>query len=426
MHPLLLWSLSGCVLSVRPLSYDFSKEDPEEALRLTIEALDRTYAFTTWKHLEWDEVHRQLGEEQDWDLAVRRLVEAIPDGHVLLEQETDGVCPQAAGSAGVLFSDTDGGDIVVVRSDAEAVEVGDVLVGWNGLEPEAALAVQPLFCFPVGLATNERRRGGRIRLLGRGEVGAELHLDLQRQGAAFQAILAIDPDGEDMREMLGLSLPEERISSRMLTGAIGYLAIGWEETAISDAAVRRELRDLWGEGARKLVLDLRNNDGGTDQTAANIAGVFTDREWFYETITMYDRRTEEQAVISEVWVQPQELGWDLPVVALINGNTVSSGEGIAMMLARFEGVEVVGFEGTAASFGSSGSTAKLPGGWTLTWPAGRSLDADGRIQLDSDHTLEGGVAPTHRIPWSAENRIAWAADPEGFEIDYAVALLEGD
>jgi carboxyl-terminal processing protease len=124
-----------------------------------------------------------------------------------------------------------------------------------------------------------------------------------------------------------------------------------------------------------------------------------------------------------VWVEPQEVRWTLPVVALINGNTVSSGEGIAMMLARFDGVEVVGFEGTAASFGSSGSTAKLPHGWELTWPAGRSLDDDGVIQLDSDHTLEGGVSPTLRIPWTAANRIAWAEDPEGFEIDYAIDLL---
>jgi carboxyl-terminal processing protease len=418
-----LVALCGCITSVLPPSHDFSDESPDEALSSTIDALDESYAFTDWKDLDWEAVYERLAEEDDWDRTVRLLVEAIPDGHVILENEDGRLCPEAAGSTGVLFSDTDEGDIIVVDSDVDEVEPGDVLVSWNGLDVDAALDAQPLFCFPVGLATNERRRNGRIRLLGRGEVGATSTATLDRDGSPVEVTLDVKEDGDDLREMLGLEAADERVSSRMLTNDVGYLAIGWEATAVTDAEVRSAVRQLWRDGARKLVVDLRDNDGGTDQTAANVAGVFTDREWFYETITMYDRRTGEQDVISEVWVEEQEVQWTLPVAALINGNTVSSGEGIAMMLARFDGVEVVGFEGTAASFGSTGSTAKLPDGWELTWPAGRSLDAEGVIQLDSDHTLEGGVSPTHRIPWTAANRIAWAEDPEGFEIDYAVDLL---
>ncbi len=425
MRALLFLPLTGCILSVRPLAFDFSKEEPSEALELTVEALEQSYAFTDWKALDWSQVRDRLAEAEDEDQAIRMLVEAIPDGHVLLEHDEDKGCPQAEGASGLLFSDTDDGEIVVALSQVEGVQAGDVLRTWNGLAPEAALDQQPLYCFPVGLATHERRRSGRVRLLGRGEPGATLDLVLERGGEELDLSVTLEEDAGDLREQLGLTLPTERISARMLGSDIGYLAVGWEETAISDAAVRRELRALWGEGARKLVLDLRNNDGGTDQTAANIAGVFTDRAWFYETITMYDRRTEEQAVISEVWVKPQELFWDLPTVVLINGNTVSSGEGMAMMLARFEGLTVMGFEGTAASFGSSGSTAKLPGGWTFTWPAGRSLDEEGQIQLDSDHSLAGGVLPTHRIPWTVEHRVGWAEDPVGYEIELAVELLEG-
>ncbi|MCB9780197.1 MAG: hypothetical protein H6742_16640 [Alphaproteobacteria bacterium] len=416
--------LTGCVTSVLPLSFDFSDEDEAEALDLTIDALDQAYAFTDWKGLDWEAVHDRLEDEPDWDRRLRRLVEEIPDGHVWLEHEDGRLCPEATGAAGVLFSDTDDGDVVVVRSEAAGVEPGDVLRTWNGLDPEAAIAAQPLFCFPVGLATEERRRNGRIRLLGRGLAGSAHELELERDGARVDVALELAKDGADPRTALGLQPPTERISSRMLTADIGYLSIGWEDTAISDRAARRALRQLWADGARALVLDLRDNDGGTDQTAANIVGMFTDHEWFYETITMYDRRVEGQAVISEVWVEPQELYWDLPVVVLINGNTVSSGEGMAMMLDRFPGVELVGFEGTAASFGSSGSTVKLPDGWVLTWPAGRSLDADGQIQLDSDQSLQGGVVPDHRIPWTLENRVAWAADPDGYEIAVAIERLE--
>jgi carboxyl-terminal processing protease len=170
-------------------------------------------------------------------------------------------------------------------------------------------------------------------------------------------------------------------------------------------------------------LDLRDNDGGTDLAAANIVGLFTQEAFFYETITMYDRRSQGQVEISEVWVQPQELYWDLPVVVLVNDNTVSSGEGIAMGLQSL-GIPIMGFSGTAASFGSTGSTTTFPGEWTLTWPAGLSFDVAGDIQLDSDASGVGGVQPDLPIPWTVDNRIAQAADPEGFQIAQAQAWLE--
>ncbi|MEO0605902.1 MAG: S41 family peptidase, partial [Myxococcota bacterium] len=174
------------------------------------------------------------------------------------------------------------------------------------------------------------------------------------------------------------------------------------------------------EGARRLVVDLRDNQGGTDQTAANIIGMFTDQTRFYDTISMYDRRIGDQRVVSTVYVEPQEVRWDGPVVVLVNGNTVSSGDGMARMFVEL-GIPVVGFESTAASFGSGGSSLRFPGGWTLLYPAGRGLDEDGSILIDSDETLQGGIAPTHRIPWTADNRIDWAADPRGFVVDFAIA-----
>ncbi|MCB9744813.1 MAG: PDZ domain-containing protein [Alphaproteobacteria bacterium] len=436
MPPLALLTLA-CVTSVRPLSADLSDAPSPEAMREAIHQLEQAYAFTAWKGLDWAELEARLAPplEADpgaLDAALRELVLAIPDGHVLLENEDPAreLCPEAEGALGLRFSDTDEDGVIVVSvtsgspADAAGIALGDRLLRWDGLPVEDALEAQPLQCYPVGLATLARRRAGRVRLLSRAEVGVEVPLELEREGARLERALVAEADGALFRELLELLPPAERITSRMLSDEVGYLRIGWEATATSDRQARAALRDLWREGARALVLDLRDNDGGTDQTAANIVGVFTDEAWFYETITMYDRREGGQVPISEVWVEPQELRWDLPTAVLINGDTVSSGEGMAMMLRRFEGVELVGFEGTAASFGSSGSTLDFAGGWSLTWPAGRSLDARGEIQLDSDAGLEGGVQPTHRIPWTAEHRLAFAADPEGFEIDYALALLE--
>lgn len=47
----------------------------------------------------------------------------------------------------------------------------------------------------------------------------------------------------------------------------------------------------------------------------------------HETITRSDQNDREQAIVVEVWVGPQPVRWDLPVVALISGDAVSSGDG---------------------------------------------------------------------------------------------------
>lgn len=431
LRPAVAWLLcSGCVTTVLPLSDDVSDEGWVEALDLTVDRLDEAYAFTAWKGIDWDDVRDRLGADmaaaQDagdvdaYDRVLRDLVLALPDGHVLLWNDDDArnVCPEASGALGVRFADTDADGLVVVDG-GDALVAGDRLVTWGGLSPEDALAARPLHCFPTGLATAARRRDARVHLLGRAPVGETVEVVLTRDGAPVAVSLTARRDGTDVRAHLGIPLPEERLDHRRI-GDVGVITIGWEETLLTELGFRDALRSLWRDGARRLVLDLRGNDGGTDQTAAAIVGSFTDRTWFYETITMYDRQIDGQAPISEVWVTPQPVRWDLPVAVLIDARTVSSGEGMAMMLARFPDVDVVGFEGTAASFGSSGSTTRLPEGWTLTWPAGRSLDRRGRIQLDSDATLDGGVHPTVRIPWTVDNRVAQADDPEGFAIDWAI------
>ena len=427
----------GCVTSFAPVSHDLSKLPPDDALAETIDVLEQMYAFTEHKGIDWAELRVRLGEEvagwgqddPEYDHVLRALVLELPDGHVLLRNaEPDRQrCPQAAASLGVTFGDLDDSSIVVVAVDesgpaAEAgLAPGDELQMWAGLSVTEALAMQPVHCWHDGLATIERRDQARLRFLGRAEEGAEVSMQITRDGQTWGTTVTAQPDPRPWAEVLGAAEPDARVTARMWTKDVGYLAIGWEATAATDRDVRRELSNLWADGARALIVDLRGNDGGTDQTASNVLGMFTDRSWFYETITMFDRRRDDQRAVSEVWVEPQEVRWDLPAAVLIDGETVSSGEGMAMMFAQFPGIEVVGFDATNGSFGSGGSTIQLPGDWELTFPAGRSLDADGEIQIDSDHTLQGGIAPTHRVPRSRANRLARGADPHGFLVDYAIA-----
>jgi hypothetical protein len=50
----------------------------------------------------------------------------------------------------------------------------------------------------------------------------------------------------------------------------------------------------------------------------------------------------------------------------------------------------------------SGGEIHLPDGYTLHYPIGRSLDAQHRIQLESNEDLQGGVTHHARVPWTGE------------------------
>jgi len=425
LRTLALSLVSGC--AVIPSTVDYSELPIDKAIARTLDHLDEGYSFTEHKALDWQAERERLNPEaeeaasnEDIDRVIRQLVTTMPDSHVQLwnDDTKRDLCPEAEASYGIALSDLDDGRVIVTAASGE-LEPGDEVLYWNGLSVDDAAGAVAFHCFPVGVATDDRIRQVQLQLLTRDLADATSQIRVSRDGEELEVALTATPDTDDVLVAMGLERPDTLITREMLRKNVGYIRVGWEETYITEQRFQKALVALDREGAVGLVIDLRGNDGGMERTAANLAGYFTDRRWFYETVTFYNNRTGEQSEISEVWVEPQEVRWRKPVAVLVDANTVSSGEGLSMMFDRFAHVQVVGFEGTSASFGSTGSKVRLARGWTLHFPGGRSLDAEGRIQLDSDHTMRGGVYPNVRVPWTADNRIAHA-NGEDVALDLAI------
>jgi carboxyl-terminal processing protease len=426
--PWLLLGTAGC--PVVPSTLDLSDEPIDQALRLGIDHLEQAYSFTDHKGVDWQAVRRELqpladeaGSPEEEARVIRGLVPYLPDAHVQLfhEEPSEDLCPEARGSYGLALSDLDDGRVIVAHPGETGLVAGDEVVAWGGRPLAEAREDTALWCFPLGAATNERRRQVQLRLLARGPVGASVVVTVLREGPPVDTELAARPDTDDIRAAFSIELPETLLERRLLPSGLGYVAVGWEETYLAETRFQSALVAM--RDAPGLVVDLRDNDGGMDMAAANIAGMFSTSAFFYETITFLNNRTLEQEVIAELWVEPQEVYWGRPTAVLIDGDTVSSGEGLALLLSKQPQVQIFGFEGTAASFGSTGSAIAFPGGWQLAFPGGRSLDERGDIQLDSDRTLEGGVHPTRRVPWTEENRVRHH-DGEDVVLEAAVAWLQ--
>ena len=125
-----------------------------------------------------------------------------------------------------------------------------------------------------------------------------------------------------------------------------------------------------------------------------------------------------------VGLEPQEPHYGGPIAVLIDLYTLSSGEGFPLLAQRLPQGHVVGVYGTHGSFGMCCGRIALPGGFQLMYPTGQSLDVDHGVQLDSDHTLRGGVRPDIRVPVTQETVYAMYVENEDVVLQYAIEALE--
>jgi carboxyl-terminal processing protease len=195
---------------------------------------------------------------------------------------------------------------------------------------------------------------------------------------------------------------------------------------LPERVVRKAVREFHRAGVRGVILDARGNFGGADKLVPLVMGWFVGRRQFYEQVSFYDDRTGrfERAPSGTLWAEPREPAIRGPIAVLVDQQCASSGEGLALIARRRPGGHVVGFYGTYGSFGMSGAEIRLPGGLTVGYPNGRSLDINGAIQLDSDWRLEGGVVPDVRVPVTLENARAQFKDGRDVVLEAAVALMK--
>lgn len=142
-----------------------------------------------------------------------------------------------------------------------------------------------------------------------------------------------------------ISVPSVR--SELKPGNIGYIELS-RFSEDSAAKVREAAIQLKGQGATRIILDLRNNPGGLLQSAVEIADEFME-----EGKKVVEERREEKVIASEQTTPGGELT-GLPAVVLINQGSASASEIIAGALQDNKVATVVGEQ----SFGK-GSVQEL-------------------------------------------------------------------
>ena len=132
-------------------------------------------------------------------------------------------------------------------------------------------------------------------------------------------------EGED--ELLSFEVTREIIKLKsvryqMLSDDIGYLKLTQFKQK-TDEEARSAVRDMMRQGAKAMVLDLRNNCGGLLDASVKIVSMGVDDGLVVETRGRAERANEKY------FVDPALHLTDMPMTVLINGGSASASEIVA-------------------------------------------------------------------------------------------------
>ena len=207
----------------------------------------------------------------------------------------------------------------------------------------------------------------------RGEVGTSVKLTLLSGGQTREVSV--------VRQNIISPAVESEID-----GEIGILKVNrFGDDTVSLA--RKYASEFVEKGVKKVILDLRNNPGGTVGAAQGLLGIWLDNQ-----IAMTERRGSE--IVKTLRTTGMPILGNMKTVVLINGNSASASEITAGALREYGKATLVGQKSYGK--GSVQIVLGLPGGSQMKvtearWytPKGKNIDKTGiepdvKVDLSSD------------------------------------------
>lgn len=220
---------------------------------------------------------------------------------------------------------------------------------------------------------------------------------------------------------------------------IGYISL----TSFTDNAfneTKKALNDLLGQGATSLVLDLRSNPGGLLESAVNIAGLFLPKGT--EIVRTRGRNAENEKIYK---TEHKPIAPKLPLAILIDESSASSAEILAGAIQDLDRGVIIGNRSYGKGLVQTSRQLPYDAYVKITVakyyiPSGRLIQAidysrrnsDGSVARTPDslttvyktiHGREvrdgGGITPDVKVDGMRSNRLLYAIQSEGLDIDYA-------
>jgi len=449
---LLALSMAGEV-RYNPVS-DLSRKSYSEAFIAMNERLSAEYPFGDWKKIDWEAKKKkyvplflQAEINHDSNLYYKTLREylfSFHDGHVKITNEhlyddNNVFKNEVGGGVGISTVRLDNGKVRVSLllagspADKSGIKLGAEIISWNGKDVQDAL--EQTFWSENPPATEGDRVHNQGRFLARAPIGKEIQVEYRNQedqASKTTTLKAYDDQYETLKKTkVKLKKEDPPVEGEIFQEEYGYLKIRYYLPGTTQSDPAQALEDILKEFQEKrvkgIIIDLRDNPGGDDDLAAQFAGHFVNENKIFEYVSYYNRNTGRFEINhSETrTIHPAQTYFPGKITILINHNTASSGEGLPLVLKGMPNVKIFGFTSTNGSFGvvSAPIEMKMPEGYIVHFPDGRSLNQDKTIQGDSDELGYGGATPDITIPMNEQTFKMKYIEGQDVELNAALAFF---
>lgn len=430
---------------------DFSAMTYADAFDAMVEKFRTEYPFTELKGLDWDAMSAEFrprfaaaDEASDPDaylVALQDFLWAIPDVHIgfgpggaVLDQQ---FADATSGGLGFAMRDIEDENSVPLgveaffvtpggAAEAAGMQAGATILEVGGLPVDEYVANTIAFSAPFSVEQNARLQ--QLRYATRAPLGTTVEVTFQNPGDAEPTTADLNATSETASFSVSsfrfgadpalLPVDFEILDSGYALARINSF---FDNTILTVQVWERLMQTLNENGIPGLIIDMRQNGGGSGFLADQMAAYLFNEPLVLDYGEQYDRdkgefyRDEDRP---GVFYLPQEdLRYSGPVALLVGPNCVSACEFFSYDATLNGRSDAVGYYSTAGGGGGVQQFA-MPEGQFPQMPVGRSVTPEGDI------VIEGvGVVPTVKVPVTLANLQNDLAGGDSV-LDAAVAHLD--
>jgi len=329
--------------------------------------------FETYKHIQ-DRYIEDIPTEKLIDGAIQGMLQATGDPY------TSYMTPQAANEFENSIHSSFEGIGAEVTMDAGRVRVVSPI---KGSPAERAGILPGDYVYTVDGESVEGLTLTETVLKIRGPKGSTVKIEIGRDGQKDPIMIQIVRD----------TIPLETVYAEVLDNNIGKIEITQFSTK-TDARFAEEFKALQQQGIKGLIIDVRNNPGGTLDSVVKISNLLVPNQGII--LQVEDHLGKREVIKSELKDSK------LPVVVLIDRGSASAAEILAAALQESAGYKVVGVNSFGK--GSVQTTERFADGSEIKFTIAKWLTPKGtwinQVGVKPDYEVQlPEVFSTPRIPY---------------------------
>lgn len=409
---------------------DFSDLSYVDAFNAMVDKFAREYAYTDYYGLDWEALRaeyepqfraaQQAGNPEQYALAMRDFLWEIPDGHIgmSLNLISQRFLDETAGGVGFAIRELDDGRVITTfilpgAPAAEAgIEVGAEIVEMDG-RPIADVISETFVWAHEALGTPHTERLQQLRYVTRRPLGETMELTYRNPGETETTTVTLRTIQERQSFVVssfnaGITGNELPVEFEILPSGYGYVSIYSfsDDEYLTVQLWERMIRTFKAEEVPGIIIDMRNNGGGSGYLADQLSAYFFDSE---EPIlagqtAIYNEALGdfffEEGSEDKLFPPPEDLRYTGPLAIIVAPPCFSACEFFSYNLTLQDRAMIVGHYPTGG-LGGSVNDFNMPEGISVRYTRGRAVDMDGNIHIEGK-----GVAPTVRVPVTEETLFA--------------------